>query len=537
MRNEAISRQAEIPTELIHAAMERLPEKYRLAVLLHHLQGRTEEETAAQLGCSLSAASVRLARGRKMLRERLAVRGVTASIAGVVGVMAAEVAGAAVSPAWASAVAHSATALAAGQAAGASAGILNLAKEAAKILFWTKLKIAMITVASVALMIGGVGAFKVLAQDASTPQPLPPAIAQANAPAAPAAAANTPSSPDLTPGSYAVTRLGTLGGRTSWAAAINASGDIVGVADTARVAMKHAFIYHDGKMQDLGTLGGDNSEAHYINDAGQIVGEADIPTPANQDSDAHAFLYDHDAMHDLGTLGGAISSAYGINASGQIVGQSNIDQLGLAVNQPPNHAFLYANGMMHDMGGSGGLATAINDTGLIAGSSLFLVRDGFSVRQGMLIDHGNLKKLNLPDGQLSIATAINASGWIAGEFNRVMSEPNKRLVQMMHAFSYRDGAMTDLGSLGGTASVARAINAAGDIVGYAEVPGNIQHAFIFHNGKMSDLNELVEHDALAAAGFRNLQCALGINDHGQIVGYGTDLHGIEIALILNPTTK
>ena len=79
----------------------------------------------------------------------------------------------------------------------------------------------------------------------------------------------------------------------------------------------HAFVYSGGMMSDLGTFGGSSSTANAINGAGQIVGYASYAGDVQQ----HAFLYSGGMMTDLGTLGGNTSDAYAINASGQIVGQ------------------------------------------------------------------------------------------------------------------------------------------------------------------------------------------------------------------------
>jgi hypothetical protein len=51
--------------------LERMPEKYRLPLVLCYLQGHTNEEAARRLGWPSGSMSFRLARGREMLRERM----------------------------------------------------------------------------------------------------------------------------------------------------------------------------------------------------------------------------------------------------------------------------------------------------------------------------------------------------------------------------------------------------------------------------------------------------------------------------------
>jgi probable HAF family extracellular repeat protein len=68
-------------------------------------------------------------------------------------------------------------------------------------------------------------------------------------------------------------------------------------------------------MRDLGTLGGMTSLAYGINATGQVTGES--TTAANE---LHAFLWENGVMRNLGTLGGTDSRAFGINNLGQVVG-------------------------------------------------------------------------------------------------------------------------------------------------------------------------------------------------------------------------
>ncbi|MDR3623327.1 MAG: efflux RND transporter periplasmic adaptor subunit [Paludisphaera borealis] len=60
---------------VIHEEVDRLPERYRSAVVLCDLEGRTCEEAARHLGCPVGTVGSRLSRGRDRLRDRLTRRG------------------------------------------------------------------------------------------------------------------------------------------------------------------------------------------------------------------------------------------------------------------------------------------------------------------------------------------------------------------------------------------------------------------------------------------------------------------------------
>ena len=94
--------------------------------------------------------------------------------------------------------------------------------------------------------------------------------------------------------SYSVKDLGTLGGTSSSAYGINASGQVVGNSNPAGSGAKRAFLYSNNVMTDLGTLGGGSSYATAINDAGQIAGSAF--TASNE---WRAFRYSNGTMTDF----------------------------------------------------------------------------------------------------------------------------------------------------------------------------------------------------------------------------------------------
>ena len=67
--------------KIIHEEIDRLPGRFRAAVVLCDLEGRTHEQAAHHLGCAVGTVKSRLARGRKRLRGRLERRGVAPAAA------------------------------------------------------------------------------------------------------------------------------------------------------------------------------------------------------------------------------------------------------------------------------------------------------------------------------------------------------------------------------------------------------------------------------------------------------------------------
>lgn len=88
--------------------------------------------------------------------------------------------------------------------------------------------------------------------------------------------------------------------------------------------------------------------------------------------------------------------------------------------------------------------------------------------------------------------------------------------------------ISDLGTLGGATSIALAVNDADQIVGDANIASGAQHAFVWQEGKMTDLNALIP----AGSGWV-LTEAQSINNNKAIVGRGI-IGGQTHAFLLTP---
>jgi RNA polymerase sigma factor (sigma-70 family) len=78
----------------VHEELNRLPDRYRIPIVLCDLEGRTCEEAARHLGCPIGTIGSRLARGRERLRGRLARRGLAPAIGSLMSLLSTESPGA-----------------------------------------------------------------------------------------------------------------------------------------------------------------------------------------------------------------------------------------------------------------------------------------------------------------------------------------------------------------------------------------------------------------------------------------------------------
>lgn len=233
----------------------------------------------------------------------------------------------------------------------------------------------------------------------------------------------------------------------------------------------------------------DSSYAEAINNKGQVVGTF---SKAGRTASL-VYFWENGVAHPIETLyGKTASTAGGINAQGHIAG--SVHDGGT---ESPRHAFLWRNGKIEPLLGKKRVAQAlaINDQDEVVG----LLKVGLLHEHAMLWRKGEAIDLGTLKGGNSAALGINSKGQVVG-----YSEVKDRT----HAFLWWRGTMLDLGTLGGRSSEARGINEKGLVVGGAETPQGDVHAFVRVKGVMQDLG----------SPGKGLCYANAINQQGQIVG-------------------
>lgn len=215
-----------------------------------------------------------------------------------------------------------------------------------------------------------------------------------------------------------------------------------------------------------------------------------------------SFLWEDGLFTDLDVLPGAGGNTFAsaINNNAQIVGTAG--------SSPNSKAFIWQNGVMTDLGRLPGIfgnteANGINNVGQVVGYSggyAFIWQDG---EMRFLRKSSDLAG----PGILGNALDINDLGQVVGNYDI----PN---ISATHAFIFHDGALTDLGILGHRGgyqdySAASAINNMGQVAGVS-ISATGDRAFLWQNGIMIDLGDL--------PGGNDSSIAFDINNHGQVVG-------------------
>ncbi|MFB2980330.1 PEP-CTERM sorting domain-containing protein [Microseira sp. BLCC-F43] len=329
--------------------------------------------------------------------------------------------------------------------------------------------------------------------------------------------------------SFSITDLGTLGGDSSSAYAINEYGQVVGSSNTAGGGNR-AFLWDKSSgminldpprsIYGYGNWSG-YTYATAINDLGQVVGNR-----ANNYGENPFFWDKSSGMIELGPprsiYGYAFATA--INNLGQMLGNTYTYFSGYG----QNRAFVWEKGSdMINLGTLGSYygysytyGTAINDYGQVVGYSSTTDGD----RAFLWEKSGGMTNLGTLGGNFSAAYAINNLGQVVGQSN-IANGQN-------HAFLWeKSSGMTDLGTLGDNGINPIDINNLGQVIGYSYITSGQNRPFFWEKSSgISDLNDLV-----SAPGW-TLNSVVDINNAGQIVGRGF-YNGQQRAFLLTPNTS
>lgn len=313
----------------------------------------------------------------------------------------------------------------------------------------------------------------------------------------------------------------------SLAVAINNSGAVAGQSFWPN-HYTQAMIWNGASTQPLGSssayFGFPVSVSGSINTSGQVAGSA-YGDPSSNNGSPVAFLWSGGSATNLGTLsGGSSSYGRGINDAGQVVGSSNAGQSAMV---PVTWSGTNISALPLLAGTTSGEAWSVNAVGQIVG----YVSGQANVNRPVVWTNGTASALDVPVGWTGgYAWSINNFGQIAG----AISVPGDTT---LHAAIWNQSVITDLGTLPGfTSSNALGMNSAGTVVGILTNPGEsyqLNRGFIWDPvNEMRELNGLIG----PASGW-NLTQAYGINDAGQIVGFGTSPTGAEHGFILTPVPE
>ena len=339
---------------------------------------------------------------------------------------------------------------------------------------------------------------------------------------------------------YTISYLPTLSGSRNRPSGVSNSGWIAGFVNRPGNATRVAALWRTGggSLDTLGTLGGPNSIVQWpgISNNGLVAGIAETatPDPLNEEWSCTAFLpsvtgkiclgffWENGVMTALPTLGGNQGFATGVNNSGQVVGWAETPVHDPTCNAPQVlqcRAVLWEprKGTKRELrplpGDSTSAATAINDKGQAVGISgdCDIAVGQFSARHSVLWEQDTVIEIgDLGGDAWHTPMDINSAGDVVG-FSNPLGVIGIDFAP--HAFLWtRAGGVRDLGTLPGDAvSQAVGINSSGQIVGVSS--GAINRAFLYENGVMKNLNDLV------GPGFPDLLIfAQHINDAGVIVG-------------------
>lgn len=277
-------------------------------------------------------------------------------------------------------------------------------------------------------------------------------------------------------------------------------------------------IYHVTPIAAL--AGYEYSVPQAVNDVGQVAGYSTTSSVTNFTN--QGFVFSTNVLNGIGFLPGDNNSqAFGINNLGVLVGQSShVFGAPLFSTTDRATAVSFTNGTLTNLGTFGGLPYTLDpQTAAEASYSVAYGINDNGQAVGLGNANGTTQALLFNAGSVSIigglpnsgAVAINSAGIVAGNW----------VVGQSVGFVSSGGGTTNLEMLpGSNGSTAQGINDSGQIVGYGWVNGS-PRAWLVDGGTVIGLGTLTPGTPGANS------VARGINNAGQIVGYSHgDVNGI-----------
>lgn len=246
---------------------------------------------------------------------------------------------------------------------------------------------------------------------------------------------------------------------------------------------------------DLGSVG----RALDINDQGQIAGWT-----RNAAGRSWAVMWDGGQLVEVGDLGGPTSVATAIDEDAHVAGYGYTAE-------EKGHGFLWHDGTIQDLGNFGS-NTDVKDVSQGAVVGLYVTSlNGSRRSQAFVLRDGVKSDLNVIAG--SAASDINQSGQIAGTHRRDETVGLPANQQTQRAFLWENGAVTELGTLGGIWSQATGLNDHGHVVGDSALgaDGVAQAGFVW--SPEDGMRRIEDGGGVARPA--------AINDEGVIVGTHT----------------
>ena len=305
--------------------------------------------------------------------------------------------------------------------------------------------------------------------------------------------------------------------------------------------------YHHYQIADPGTFGGPQSfqtlgtlgAVGVLNNQGAFGGSADTsaidPICGNHPPDCYTsdgFVFQNGAKIDLGLLPDGINSQVNwISANGLITGVADNTHTDPLVGTPfqIRGAFWGHDGVIADIGALPGTyfayPIAVNNHGEVVGQGLNTIPDAYSMfgqgfqARAFLWDeqHGMQDLGTLPGGTDAQAGLINEGGQVVGWSYTSL---NLNLDNLCFGNPITTGSfiwdkksgMRNIGNLGGSScTLAHDLNSRGQIVGGSDIPGELQHPFVWDAATgMTDLGTPDGGYGVANA----------LNEHGDVVGLG-----------------